>query len=54
MHTYWSDINFSANTVRVSHKLDRGWIPKAYKEREIDPYPGEAREEIESVEGEGG
>jgi integrase len=38
MHTYWSDINFSANTVRVSHKLDRGWIPKAYKEREI-PIP---------------
>jgi integrase/recombinase XerD len=38
MHTYWSDINFSANTVRVSHKLDRGWTPKAYKEREI-PIP---------------
>ena len=35
MHTYWSDINFTAHTVRVSHKPDRGWTPKAYKEREI-------------------
>jgi hypothetical protein len=25
-------------TVRVSHKTDRGWMPKAYKEREI-PIP---------------
>jgi len=38
MHGYWSDINFSAATVRVSHKPDRGWTPKAYKEREI-PIP---------------
>jgi len=38
MNTYWSDINLAASTVRVSHKLDRGWIPKAYKEREI-PIP---------------
>lgn len=38
MYTYWSDINFKASTVRVSHKLDRGWTPKAYKEREI-PIP---------------
>jgi integrase/recombinase XerD len=38
MHVYWSDINFSAATVRVSHKPDRGWTPKAYKEREI-PIP---------------
>jgi integrase/recombinase XerD len=38
MHTYWSDVNLSAATVRVSHKLDRGWTPKAYKEREI-PIP---------------
>jgi integrase len=35
MHTYWSDVNFAASTVRVSHKPDRGWTPKAYKEREI-------------------
>ena len=38
MYTYWSDINFKASTVRVSHKLDRCWTPKAYKEREI-PIP---------------
>jgi integrase/recombinase XerD len=34
----WSDVNFAASTVRVSHKPDRGWTPKAYKEREI-PIP---------------
>ena len=38
MYAYWSDINFKACTVRVSHKPDRGWTPKAYKEREI-PIP---------------
>ena len=38
MHTYWSDVNFAAATVRVSHKPDRSWTPKAYKEREI-PIP---------------
>jgi integrase/recombinase XerD len=38
MHVYWSDVNFAAATVRVSHKPDRGWTPKAYKEREI-PIP---------------
>jgi integrase len=38
MYTYWSDVILSAATVRVSHKPDRGWTPKAYKEREI-PIP---------------
>jgi integrase len=38
MHTYWSDVNLSACTVRVTHKPDLGWTPKAYKEREI-PIP---------------
>lgn len=38
MHTYWSDINLNASTVRVSHKPDLSWTPKAYKEREI-PIP---------------
>lgn len=38
MYCYWSDINLNANMVRVSHKRDRGWTPKAYKEREI-PIP---------------
>ena len=38
MYTYWTDVNLTARTVRVSHKPDRGWTPKAYKEREI-PIP---------------
>jgi integrase len=38
MYAYWSDVNFAASTIRVSHKPDRGWTPKAYKEREI-PIP---------------
>lgn len=38
MYTYWSDVNFAASTVKVTHKPDRGWTPKAYKEREI-PIP---------------
>jgi integrase/recombinase XerD len=38
MYTYWTDINFKASMVRVSHKPERGWTPKAYKEREI-PIP---------------
>lgn len=38
MYTYWPDVNFTASTVRVSHKPDRNWTPKAYKEREI-PIP---------------
>jgi integrase/recombinase XerD len=38
MHAYWSDVNFSHATIRVTHKPDRGWTPKAYKEREI-PIP---------------
>ena len=38
MYTYWSDINLKYATVRVSHKSDRRWTPKAYEEREI-PIP---------------
>jgi len=38
MYTYWSDINLNRATVRVTHKTDRGWTPKAYKGREI-PIP---------------
>jgi integrase/recombinase XerD len=34
----WSDVNFNASTIRVSHKLDWGWTPKTYKERTI-PIP---------------
>lgn len=36
MYAYWSEANFAA--VRVSHKPDRNWTPKAYKERGI-PIP---------------
>jgi integrase/recombinase XerD len=35
MHTYCSDVNLGHATVKVTHKPDRGWTPKAYKEREI-------------------
>jgi integrase/recombinase XerD len=47
MYTYWSDVNLAAATVRVSHKLDRGWTPKAYKEREI-PIPGKLAKSLKS------
>jgi integrase/recombinase XerD len=47
MHTYWSDINFKHSTVRVSHKPDRGWTPKAYKEREI-PIPSNLIESLKA------
>jgi integrase len=35
MFCYWRDVNFAAATVKVTHKPDRGWTTKAYKEREI-------------------
>jgi integrase len=38
MYAYWSDVNIGHATVKVTHKPDRGWTPKAYKEREI-PIP---------------
>jgi integrase len=38
MHVYWRNIKFADSVVRVSHKPDFGWTPKAYKEREI-PVP---------------
>ncbi len=38
MYTEWRDINLVGSIVRVTHKPDRGWTPKAYKEREI-PIP---------------
>jgi integrase len=38
MYAYWTDVNFTASIVRVTHKPDRGWTPKAYREREI-PIP---------------
>jgi len=47
MYTYWSDINLAHATVRVSHKPDRGWTPKAYKEREI-PIPAKLFKSLKS------
>ena len=47
MYTYWSDVNFTAATVRVSHKPDRGWTPKAYKEREI-PIPAKLAKSLKA------
>src|SRR6202140_3096470 len=47
MYTYWADVNLAACTVRVSHKLDRGWTPKAYKEREI-PIPSKLAKSLKA------
>ena len=47
MYTYWSDVNVAASTVRVSHKPDRGWTPKAYKEREI-PIPAKLAKSLKA------
>jgi integrase len=48
MHTYWSDVNFGAPTIRVSHKPDRGWTPKAYREREI-PIPAKLLKSLKAL-----
>jgi integrase/recombinase XerD len=48
MYTYWSDINLTASTIRVSHKPDRGWTPKAYKEREI-PIPSKLVKSLKAL-----
>jgi integrase len=45
MYTYWCDINLKQAIVRVTHKPDRGWTPKAYKEREI-PIPSNLVESL--------
>ena len=47
MYTYWADINLVRATVRVSHKPDRNWTPKAYKEREI-PIPAKLVESLKA------
>jgi integrase len=48
MYAYWSDVNFKQATVRVSHKPDRGWTPKAYKEREI-PIPSNLVDSLKTL-----
>jgi integrase len=47
MHTCWSDINCKPSPVRVSHKPERGWTPKAYKGREI-PIPSNLVESLKA------
>ena len=47
MYAHWSDINFAHATVRVSHKPDRGFTPKAYKEREI-PIPAKLMKSLKA------
>lgn len=47
MHTYWTDIKFAAFVVKMSHKPDRGWTPKAYKEREI-PIPADLAKKLKA------
>src|SRR6516165_2277857 len=47
MYTYWSDVNFAASIIRVSHKPDRNWTPKAYKEREI-PIPAKLAKKLKA------
>jgi integrase len=49
MHTYWSDTKFAASVVRVSHKPDLGWAPKAYKEREI-PVPARLMHSLKKLQ----
>jgi integrase/recombinase XerD len=51
MYTYWTDVNFAAGTVRVSHKPDRGWTPKAYKGAR-DSHTLAARKQLDGVEDE--
>jgi integrase len=50
MYTYWSDVNLADATVRVSHKADRGWSPKAYKEGEI-PIPAKLVKNLKAWKG---
>jgi integrase len=38
MYCCWKDVNLAAATVRVSHKPEYSWTPKAYRERTI-PVP---------------
>lgn len=47
--TYWRDIKFASHTASVSHKLDLGWSPKAYKEREI-PIPEKLVEKLKALQ----
>jgi len=47
VYTYKSDVKCDARVVRVTHKPDRGWTPKIYKEREI-PIPGKLAKNLKA------
>ena len=47
MYAYRSDVNCAGHVVRVTHKPDRGWTPKAYKEREI-PIPAKLADRLKT------
>ena len=47
IYTYWSDVNLNHAVVRMTHKTDRGWTPKAYKERTI-PIPNKLVERLKA------
>ena len=47
MYTYRSNVNCAGHVVRVTHKPDRGWTPKAYKEREI-PIPAKLGDRLKT------
>jgi integrase/recombinase XerD len=47
-HTFWTDVNFSEGTVKVSAKEQYKWNPKAYKERTI-PVPDSLLAALNSI-----
>jgi integrase len=49
-HTYWDDVNLKQRTVTVTHKPDRGWMPKAYKERDV-PIPQKLVDRLREFKG---
>jgi len=40
VHLFWSDINFSLNTIRVTAKPELGFWPKRWEEREVPVLQG--------------
>lgn len=47
--TCWKDVKFADSVVRISHKPDYGWTPKAYKEREI-PVPAKLMRSLKKLQ----
>ena len=40
VHLFWSDVNFTLNTIRVTAKPDLGFWPKRWEEREVPVMKG--------------